>query len=79
VKACNARARAAINEKRHQLLRQVLPARMHALLSRPLQQIEIDSIELREWRRLRARANTIVVPALASLVLTPLSAIVDIG
>jgi hypothetical protein len=26
-----------------------------------------------------ARANTIVVPALASLVLTPLSAIVDIG
>jgi len=51
---------------------------MHALLSRSRQQIGIDSIGRHRSRRLRARANAIVMPAVASLVAIPLSAIVDI-
>jgi hypothetical protein len=41
--------------------------------------IEIDSIEQNRSRRLRARANWTIVPALASLVAIPLSALLDIG
>ncbi len=43
-----------------------------------IQRIEIDSIERQRARRLRTRADTIVVPALASMVAIPLSAMVDI-
>jgi hypothetical protein len=51
---------------------------MQALLSRGFQQIEFDSIEQYEARRLRARAGTSIAPALASVVSIPLSAIGDI-
>lgn len=51
---------------------------MQALLSREIQQIEIDSIEQYRPRRLRTRADTTPLPALVSLMAFPLSAIVDI-
>jgi hypothetical protein len=52
---------------------------MQALLSRDIQQIEIDSIEQYRSRRLRTRTDETIVPALVSVVAIPLSAIRDIG
>ena len=54
------------------------PRAMQALLSRDIEQIEIDSIEQYGSRRLRTRMGKMIVPALVSVVAIPLSAIVDI-